>query len=238
MTRLVQAVMLLEGIGVRGEVQMDRQVAPLRRAGMEYFGYDDQDEFMTFVSEVCFAMLAVFLGTVVWLMWDSWTAGREPEEEPYAEPPEPQQRLVEPPEAQQQVEPAEAQQQVEPAEAQHPEPAGEPARGPDPRVRLPQGQPQGQQQQRGPQEVPEEVRQRFNNWMQEQLDEAHLQRVRAEYQQRVQRDAIMVRITRTGVCFHSENCPRLRHHRPNQLRVVSRGVAEARGYRQCDQCRG
>ena len=36
MTRLVQAVMLLEGIGVRDEGDMDRQVGPLRRAGMDY----------------------------------------------------------------------------------------------------------------------------------------------------------------------------------------------------------
>ena len=121
MTRLVQAVMLLEGIGARGEGDMDRQVGPLRRASMDYFGYNDADEFMKFVRDVCLVLIGVFFGTVVWLMWDKLTAPREPEEEPYAEPqgqqqgvPEPQQRLVEPAEAQQQAEPAEAQQQAEP----------------------------------------------------------------------------------------------------------------------------
>ena len=95
MTRLVQAVMLLEGIGARGEGDMDRQVGPLRRAGMDYFGYNDTDEFKTLVRDVCLVSLGVFFGTVVWLMWDKLTAAREPEEEPRAEPPEPQQRLVE-----------------------------------------------------------------------------------------------------------------------------------------------
>ena len=107
MTRLVQAIMLLEGIGARGESDMDRQVGPLRRAGMDYFGYNDTDEFMMFVRDVCLVLLGVFFGTVVWLMWDKLTAASEPEEEPHAEPAE----------AQQQVEPAEAQQQVELAEA-------------------------------------------------------------------------------------------------------------------------
>ena len=236
MTHLVQAVMLLEGIGVRGEGHMDRQVVPLRREAMEYFGYDDQ----LFVRDLCVAVLAVLLGTLIWLTWGKWSAGEEPEEEPveHQQPGEPveAQQQGEPAEAQQQGEPVEAQQQGEPVEAQqqgpvrpgNPEPAGEP----DPR-----GQRQGQQQQQVP-GVPEEVRERFNNWMREQLDDAHLQRVREEYQQRVQQDARLVCVTRTGVCFHSQNCPRLRHRRQNQLHVLPRGAAEARGYRQCDQCRG
>ena len=52
MTRLVQAVMLLEGIGIRSERQMDQQLAPLSRAGMEYFGYSDIDEFTRCVRDV------------------------------------------------------------------------------------------------------------------------------------------------------------------------------------------
>ena len=168
MTRLVQAVMLLEGIGARGGGDMDRQVGPLRRAGMDYFGYNDTDEFMMFVRDVCLVLLGVFFGTVVWLMWDKLTAAREPEEEPHAEPPESQQRLVEPPEAQQQVEPAEAQQQVEPAEAQKQvEPAeahrGEPAGEPDPRAHPPPVQPG--QQERGEFGTPDEIRERLHAWM-------------------------------------------------------------------------
>ena len=290
MTRLVQAVMLLEGIGARGESDMDRQVGPLRRAGMDYFGYNDIDEFMTFVRDVCLVLLGVFFGTVVWLMWDKLTASREPEEEPYAGPAEPQQRLVEPPEAQQQVEPAEAQQQVDPAEAQQQvdpaeaqqqvepaeaqqqvEPAEvhrrEPAGEPDPRAHLPPVQPG--QQERGEFGTPDEIRERLHAWMREEIvqglrreDEAarqqrereHLEelqrnrdqiledlRVQAnqvEFQRRQQRDAVRVRITRAGVCYHLEPCPRLRHHRDNQLRHMSRGEAVARGYRECDQCRG
>ena len=272
MTRLVQAVMLLEGIGARGEGNMDRQVGPLRRAGMDYFGYNDTDEFMTFVRDVCLVLLGVFFGTVVWLMWDKLIAAREPEEEPHAEPPEPQQRLVEPPEAQQQVEPAEAQQQVEPAEAQQQvEPAeahrGEPAGEPDPSAHLPPVQPG--QQERGEFGTPDEIRERLHAWMREEIvqglrreDEVarqqrgrerqeELQRNRdqiladlrvqanqAEFQRRQERDAVRVRITRTGVCYHLEHCPRLRHHRDNQLHHMSRGEAVARGYRECDQCRG
>ena len=281
MTRLVQAVVLLEGIGARGEGDMDRQVGPLRQAGMDYFGYSDTDEFMTFVRDVCLVLLGVFFGAVVWLMWDKLTAAREPEEEPRAEPPEPQQRLVEPPEAQQQVEPAEAQQQVEPAEArQQVEPAeaqqqvepveaqrGEPAGEPDPRAHLPPVQPG--QQDRGEFGTPEEIQERLHAWMREEIvrglrreDEAarqqrgrehqeELQRNRdqiladlrmqanqAEFQRRQERDAVRVRVTRTGVCYHLEHCPRLRHHRDNQLRHMSRGEAVTRGYRECDQCRG
>ena len=261
MTRLVQAVMLLEGIGARGEGDMDRQVGPLRRAGMDYFGYNDTDEFMTFVRDVCLVLLGVFFGTVVWLMWGKLTAAREPEEEPHAEPPEPQQRLVEPPEAQQQVEPAEAQQQVEPPEAQQQvepaeaqqqvEPAeahrGEPAGEPDPRAHLPPVQ-QGQQE-RGEFGTPDEIHERLHAWMREEIvqglrredEEARQQRERerqeelqhnrdqiladlrvqvnqAESQRRQERDAVRVRITRAGVCYHLEHCARLRHHRDNQLR--------------------
>ena len=189
MTRLVQAVMLLEGIGARGEGDMDRQVGPLRRAGVDYFGYNDADEFMKFVRDVCLVLMGVFFGTVVWLMWDKLTAPREPEEEPYAEPqhqqqgvPEPQQRLVEPPEAQQQVEPAEAQQQVEPSEAQQQaEPAGEP----NPRVRLQPGQ-----QDHGEFGTPEEIQARLHAWMREEIvrdlrreEEAARQQREREYQE-------------------------------------------------------
>ena len=262
MTRLVQVVMLLEGIGARGQGDTDRQVGPLRRAGMDYFGYNDTDEFMTFVRDVCLVLLGVFFGTIVWLMWDKLTAAREPEEEPHAEPPEPQQRLVEPPEAQQQVEPAEAQQQAEPVEAQQQqvEAGGEP----DPRAHLQPGQ-----QDRGEFGTPEEIQARLHAWMREEIvrglcreDEAarqqrereyqeELQRNRdqiladlrvqanqAEFQRRQERDAVRVRVTRAGVCYHLEHCPRLRHRRDNQLRYMSRGEAVTRGYRECDQCRG
>ena len=235
MTRLVQAVMLLEGIGARGEGDMDRQLGPLRRAGMDYFGYNDADEFMKFVRDVCLVLMGVFFGTVVWLMWDKLTAPREPEEEPHAEPPEPQQRLAEPAEAQQQVEPAEAQQQAEPA--------GEP----NPRVRLQLGQ-----QDHGEFGTPEEIQARLHAWMREEIvrdlrreEEAarqqrereyqeELQRNRdqiladlrvhanqVEFQRRQERDAVRVRVTRTGVCYHLEHCPRLRHHRDNQVRHMS-----------------
>ena len=205
MTRLVQAVMLLEGIGARGESDMDRQVGPLRRAGMDYFGYNDTDEFMTFVRDVCLVLLGVFFGTVVWLMWDKLTAPSEPEEEPYAGPAEPQQRLVEPPEppeAQQQVEPAEAQQQVEPAEAQQQvEPAeahrGEPAGEPDPRAHLPPVQPG--QQERGEFGTPDEIRERLHAWMREEIvqglrreDEAARQQREREHQEELQRNSSRV----------------------------------------------
>ena len=173
MTRLVQAVMLLEGIGARGEGDMDRQVGPLRRAGMDYFGYSDTDEFMKFVRDVCLVSMGVLFGTVIWLMWDKLAAPREPEEEPRAEPPEPQQRLVEPPEAQQQVEPAEAQQQVEPA--------GEP----NPRAHLQPGQ-----QDHGEFGTPEEIQARLRAWMREEIvrdlrreDEAARQQREREYQE-------------------------------------------------------
>ena len=251
MTRLVQAVMLLEGIGARGEGDMDRQVGPLRRAGMDYFDYNYTDEFMKFVRDVCLVLMEVFFGTVVWLMWDKLTAPREPEEEPHAEPPEAQQQ-VEPAEAQQQVEPAEAQQQVEPAEAQQQvEPAeaqqqAEPAGEPNPRVRLQLGQ-----QDHGQFGTPEEIQARLHAWMREEIvrdlrreEEAarqqrereyqeELQRNRdqiladlrvqanqVEFQRRQERDAVRVRVTRAGVCY-LEHCPRLRHHRDNQVRHMS-----------------
>ena len=70
------------------------------------------------------------------------------------------------------------------------------------------------------------------------LADLRVQANQAEFQRRQERDAVRVRVTRTGVCYHLEHCPRLRHHRDNQLRHMSRGEAVARGYRECDQCRG
>ena len=157
MTRLVQAVMLLEGIGVRSERQMDHQHAPLSRAGMEYLGYSDIDEFTRCVRDVCLVMLGIFFGTVIWIMWERLTGRGEPEEEPNAGPPpgEHQQHAEPPGEPQQQAEPAgEPQQQAEPAgEPQQAEPAGEPRPG----------------RREGPQQGqcgnPEEVEARLNDWM-------------------------------------------------------------------------
>ena len=165
---------------------------------MDYFGYNDIDEFMTFVRDVCLVLLGVFLGTVVWLMWDKLTAPREPEEEPYVGPAEPQQRLVDPPEAQQQVDPAEAQQQVDPAEAQQQVdpvavPPREPAGEPDPRVHGPAVEPG--QQVRGEYGTPDEIRERLHNWMREEIvqglrrddEEARQQRER-EHQEELRRN--------------------------------------------------
>ena len=194
MTRLVQAVMLLEGVGVRGEGDMDRQVGPLRRAGMDYFGYNDADEFIKVVRDVCLVLMGVFFGAVAWLMWDKLTGPKEPEEEPHAEPqgqqqgvPEPQQRLVEPPEVQQQVEPGEAQQQVEPGEAQQ---QVEPACEPNPRVRLQPGQ-----QDDGEFGTPEEIQARLHAWMREEIvrdlrreEEAARQQREREYKEELQRN--------------------------------------------------
>ena len=249
-TRLVQAVMLLEGIGVRSERQMDQQLAPLS-AGMECFGYSDIDEFTRCVRDVCLVMLGICFGAVIWIMWERLTGRGEPEEEPNAGPPpgEHQQRAEPPVEPQQQAEPAgepqqhaepagEPQQQAEPAgEPQQAEPAGEPHPG------LREGPEQGQCGN------PEEVEARLNDWMREELigelrrgeEEERLRRERehrqdmerqrqeiidhirveaqqAEFRRARQRDQQEVKVTRTGVCYHLATCPRLQHHRPNNLR--------------------
>ena len=259
MTRLVQAVMLLEGIGVRSESQMDQPLAPLRRAGMEYFGYDDMDEFTRCVHDVCLVMSGIFFGTVIWIMWDRLTGPGEPEEEPNAGPPgEPQQQAEPAGEPQQQAEPAgEPQQQAEPAgEPQQAEPAGEQRPG------VREGPQQGQYG------SPEQVEARLNAWMREEIigelrrgeEEERLRRERehrqdmerqrqeildhmrmearqAEFRRARERDQVEVKVTRAGVCYHLATCPRLRHRRPNNLRTMTRAEAIGQGLRECDQCR-
>ena len=56
---------------------MNYPVAFVREAGVEFFGYDDMDEFTRFVRDVCLVLMSFFIGTVVWFMWDRMTGPAE-----------------------------------------------------------------------------------------------------------------------------------------------------------------
>ena len=61
-----------------------------------------------------------------------------------------------------------------------------------------------------------------------------------EYRRRIAADQLEVKLTRTGVCYHTPKCPRLRRHNVRQLRtivIMTKGEAVGSGYRECDQCR-
>ena len=75
---------------------MNYPAAPIREAGMEFFGYDDMDEFTRFVRDVCLVLMSFSIGTVVWFMWDRMTGPAEPEEKLAGEPQQQPERAGEP----------------------------------------------------------------------------------------------------------------------------------------------